>query len=160
MTVEIERSVVLAASPAEVFAHVDDLSRYPEWMELVHDVAPAAPDAPDRPTWDVELRAHIGPLARSKRLRMARTVHRPAARVVFERAEVDGREHAPWVLEATTRPLTAGPTGSTEPGASTELTMHLRYGGSLWTGALLQRVLDEHVERGAAALVAMLGAPH
>ena len=151
MTVEIERSVVLAASAEEVFAHVDDLTRYPEWMELVHDVAPAAPDAPDRPTWDVELRAHIGPLARSKRLRMARTVHLPAERVVFERAEVDGRVHAPWVLEATTRQLTA---------ESTELKMHLRYGGSLWTGALLQRVLDEHVERGAASLAAMLGTPN
>jgi hypothetical protein len=30
--------------------------------------------------------------------------------------------------------------------------MTLTYGGNLWTGAVLQRVLDDHVERGAAAL--------
>lgn len=148
MTVEIERSVVLAASAEDVFGHVDDLVRYPAWMELVHEVTPATADARDRPTWDVELRAHLGPLARSKRLRMARTVHVPPRCVVFERAEVDGRAHASWVLEARVHP---------HEGAGTELTMHLRYGGSLWTGALLQRVLDEHVERGATALTAMLG---
>ena len=34
----------------------------------------------------------------------------------------------------------------------TRLTMTLTYGGNLWTGAVLQRVLDDHVERGAAAL--------
>lgn len=147
---DIERNVLLAASPADVFAQVDDLARYPGWMNLVHHVSSAAPDAPDRPTWNVELRAHLGPLARSKRLRMARTVHHAPQRVVFERAEVDGKDHAAWVLEATVEAR------STEPAVS-ELTMHLRYGGSLWTGALLQRVLDEHVERGAAALVAMFG---
>jgi hypothetical protein len=34
--------------------------------------------------------------------------------------------------------------------------MTLTYGGNLWTGAVLQRVLDDHVERGAAALGALL----
>ena len=34
--------------------------------------------------------------------------------------------------------------------------MTLTYGGNLWTGAVLQRVLDDHVERGAAALRALL----
>ena len=37
--------------------------------------------------------------------------------------------------------------------------MTLRYGGNLWTGAVLQRVLDDHVERGAAALVALRSTP-
>ena len=34
--------------------------------------------------------------------------------------------------------------------------MTLTYGGNLWTGAVLQRVLDDHVERGAAALRVLL----
>ncbi len=41
----------------------------------------------------------------------------------------------------------------------TRLTMTLTYGGNLWTGAVLQRVLDDHVERGAAALSALLSEP-
>jgi len=44
--------------------------------------------------------------------------------------------------------------GSTRPGS--ELVMTLTYGGGLWTGAVLQRVLDDHVERGASALLALL----
>jgi uncharacterized membrane protein len=146
--VEIERRVVLAAPAATVYRRIDDLAHYPTWMELVHDVDVAEPDSPDRPAWNVELRAQVGPLARSKRLRMVRTVHDVARRVVFERAEIDGRDHAAWVLEGQLTPSDAG---------HTELTMTLRYGGNLWTGAVLQRVLDDHVERGAAALAATFG---
>ena len=139
----IERSVRLAATPELAFSMVDDLGRYPEWMDLVHDVVEGPPTPDDEPVWDVELRAQVGPLARSKRLRMVRTVHEPSRRVVFERREVDGRQHSPWILESTL---------DAERADTVELTMLLTYGGNLWTGAVLERVLDDHVERGAAAL--------
>lgn len=139
----IERSVRLAATPEVAFSMVDDLGRYPEWMDLVHEVVEASPTPDGERVWDVELRAQVGPLARSKRLRMVRTVHEPSRRVVYERREVDGRRHSPWILESTLDAERAG---------SVELTMLLTYGGNLWTGAVLERVLDDHVERGAAAL--------
>ena len=144
---EIERSVELAASADDVFALVDDLDRYPQWMQLVHDVAVATPTADDRPAWEVELQAQVGPFARSKRLRMVRTVHEPTSAVVFERDEVDGRRHSPWVLRCAIVP---------DAGEHVQLTMTLVYGGNLWTGAVLQRVLDDHVERGAVELAALL----
>ncbi len=144
---EIERSIVLAASPDDVFALVDDLDRYPQWMQLVHDVAAAVPTGDDRPAWEVELRAQVGPFARSKRLRMVRTVHEPTSTVVFERDEVDGRQHSPWVLRCTIVPNALD---------HVRLTMNLVYGGNLWTGAVLQRVLDDHVERGAVELSELL----
>jgi hypothetical protein len=153
---EIERRRTLPGPPERAFALVDDLGAYPAWMDLVHHVSVAPPDevAPDgspagSPTWNVELQAQVGPFARSKRLRMVRVVHRPPSEVVFERVEVDGRRHSPWVLRATLSP----PVGDT-----VELVMTLTYGGNLWTGAVLQRVLDDHVERGAQALAALLGA--
>ena len=139
----IERSVRLSATPHVAFSMVDDLGRYPEWMDLVHDVSEAPPSAAGERVWDVELRAQVGPLARSKRLRMVRTVHEPTRRVVFERREVDGRQHSPWILESTL---------DVHDPDSVDLTMLLTYGGNLWTGAVLERVLDDHVERGAAAL--------
>ena len=47
------------------------------------------------PVWDAELRARLGPLARSKRLRMVRTVHDSQRRVVrFERQELLARLRA------------------------------------------------------------------
>jgi hypothetical protein len=129
-----------------VFDLVDDLARYPQWMPLVHGAveAGAAEDGENRgcPSWDVELRARVGPLARSKRLRMVRTEHRPPHVAVFERQEIDGRAHAPWVLRADLADSVDG----------VELTMTLRYGGSLWSGAVLQRVLDDEIRRGSEAL--------
>ena len=141
---QIERDTLVPGPPERAFALVDDLAAYPEWMDLVHDVEEVSPTDGDR-TWNVELQAQVGPFARSKRLRMVRTVHDPAHRVVFERAEVDGRRHSPWVLAATLDP-------DGVDGGEVRLTMTLTYGGNLWTGAVLQRVLDDHVERGAAAL--------
>jgi hypothetical protein len=149
---EIERRRMLPGPPERAFGFIDDLAAYPQWMDLVHQVSASEPDtsSPDAgPTWNVDLQAQVGPFARSKRLRMVRTVHRPPSEVVFERREIDGRTHSPWVLRATL---------STTSDGATELVMTLTYGGSLWTGAVLQRVLDDHVERGAQALASLLGA--
>jgi len=148
---EIERHTTLPATAERAFALVDDLSAYPAWMDLVHDVSELESDD-GRRAWDVELQARVGPFARSKRLRMVRVVGDAPHRVVFERAEVDGRQHSSWVLAATLDAVTTAP-GEV---AATTLTMTLTYGGSLWTGAVLQRVLDDHVERGAATLQSLL----
>jgi len=143
-----------APGPAErLFSFVDDLADYPQWMDLVHRVELAAPiDADEgRPAWQVELRARVGPLARSKRLRMRRTVHDGMAhRVVFERAEADGRRHSPWVLSGQV---------AHRDGVST-LQMHLHYGGALWTGGVLERVLTDQITSGRARLAALASSTH
>jgi len=137
--------------PQRAFALVDDLAVYPSWMDLVHDVDEVPPTGGHR-TWNVELQAQVGPFARSKRLRMVRVVHEPGRRVVFERDEIDGRRHSPWILAATLHP-------DTSDAGDFRLNMTLTYGGNLWTGAVLQRVLDDHIERGAAALGGLLAEP-
>jgi hypothetical protein len=153
---QIERDTVVPGPPERAFALVDDLSAYPSWMDLVHEVQEVSSTG-DLRTWEVELQAQVGPFARSKRLRMVRVVHEPDRRVVFERAEIDGRRHSSWILAAALQPYShsASPSVSSS-GDGTRLTMTLTYGGNLWTGAVLQRVLDDHVERGAAALGALL----
>lgn len=169
---EIERHLTAPCAARTLFPYVDDLAAYPTWMRLVHRVEPsstpptgAPAGAPaDPPAWDVELRARLGPFARSKRLRMVRTVHEPFGRVVFERSELDGREHAPWVLRVELSEVAAGAgpaAGSTPDEAAavepvTELTMSLHYGGRLWTGAALQRVLDDAVRQGSDELLALV----
>ena len=116
---------------------------------MVHEAvpSPAAPDdPPGAPAWIVELQAQVGPFARSKRLRMVRTLHVPDRAARFERAEIDGRSHAAWTLEAAVSALGGASEGS-------RLTMTLTYGGRLWAGAVLQRVLDDEVTRGSDALL-------
>jgi|TARA_R110002110_G_scaffold110330_3_gene275039 hypothetical protein len=141
---EIRRSLVAMCTPDEMFSWVEDLACYPEWMRMVHVVTPDATGGPGEAlAWDVELRAQVGPFARSKRLRMVRTEHDVPHRVTFERSELDERSHSVWVLRATIDPAPQGQTG---------LTMELNYGGGLWTGAVLGRVLDDEVRRGSETL--------
>jgi hypothetical protein len=129
----------LSRAPRDVFSFVDDLSRYPSWMGLVHAVNEDS-ETDDVRSWIVELRAKVGPFARSKRLRMVRTVRDEPTHVRFERVELDGGAHGTWVLDVTLDGVDA-----------THLTMSLHYGGRLWS-AVVDRVLRDEVERSKARL--------
>jgi hypothetical protein len=134
-------------APADLFDRIDELTDYPEWMPLAHHVEVLPADVDGRPAWSVELRARVGPFARSKRLRMVRTDHRPDTSTVrFERDELDGRRHSAWVLDAQVV--------ATDDGA--RLDMHLHYGGALWTGGVMERVLADQIVAGRERLLASL----
>lgn len=135
---------IAGATPASLFARVATLEAYPAWMRLVHRVTTLDPDE-GRRAWWVELRAKVGPFARSKQLRMVRTVLEPGRRVRFERIQPDERDHAEWILTAK-----VGEPETTGSGAV--LTMHLEYTGELWSAPVLGRILDDEVRRGAEAL--------
>ena len=134
--VEILEAVELQAPPAKVFPWVDDLARYPAWLGIVARVQPAG-----EVTWLIDLRGKVGPFARSKRLRMRRTVYEPERLVIFERRENDGRSHSPWVLEAALDRIDTG----------TRLSMRLRYGGALW-GGVLERILHDEIVKAKGRL--------
>lgn len=131
--------------PERLFPLVDDLGRYPEWLDIV----PRAEACPDEDgAWSVDLRGRLGPFARSKRLRMIRTERLHPTSVRFERRETDGRRHSPWVLTATLTPLDA---------SGCRLTVHLHYGGSLWWPAL-DRILADEIERSRTRLLQLAAA--
>lgn len=145
---EIVRSLTADVAAHELFQHVDDIEDYPAWMPLIHDVERLAPaSATDAPAWMVELRAQVGPFARSKRLRMERTELEQDRLAVFERREHDGRAHSTWVLRADL---------DVDGDDRTVLTMTMSYDGSLWTGPILERVLDDQVRRGSDRLLALV----
>ncbi len=148
---EIHRSLSAPCGSDRLFAWVEDLSVYPQWMSVVHHVGPVT-EVGGLSAWQVELRAEVGPFARSKVLRMVRIEHDEPHRVTFERRELDGRQHSPWVLRATVD------SGTGPAFADSTLTMELRYGGSLWSGAVLQRVLDDAVRRGSERLIGLVSA--
>ncbi len=135
--------VIEGATPPALFQQVATLDRYPPWMRLVHRVTPLEPDE-GRPAWWVELRAKVGPFARSKQLRMVRTVFEPVRRVRFERVQHDDRDHAQWIL-------TADVAEESYP-VGTLLTMHLEYTGELWSASVLGRILNDEVRRSSAIL--------
>ena len=145
---EIVRSLTADVEPHELFEHVDDIADYRAWMPLIHDVERLADDPEnDTPAWMVELRAQVGPFARSKRLRMERTELVQNRVAVFERREADGREHSDWVLRADL---------DVDDDGRTVLSMTMTYGGSLWAGPILERVLDDQVRRGSERLLALV----
>ena len=145
---DVTASLEAPCPPATLFTWVEDLGRYPAWLEIVPRAVEAGSEAGDvGPAWSVDLRGRLGPFARAKRLRMVRTVHEPDEHARFERAEHDGRQHSPWVLDAT---VVAADTGST-------LTMRLHYGGRLWMPAL-DRLLADEITRSRPRLLACLAA--
>lgn len=146
---DVDAELVAPCLPEELFAWVDDLARYPDWLEIVTRSEPTGDGA-----WAVDLRGRLGPLARSKRLRMIRRQPDPTEpsgadtrTAVFERAELDGRQHSPWVLRAAVSPH---PDGSV-------LAMGLHYGGSLF-GPVLERVLRDEIERSKLRLLELVSA--
>jgi hypothetical protein len=140
---DVTASLDTPVSPARLFAEVSELDRYSAWIDIVHMAVVDGAGA-----WNVELRGKVGPFARSKRLRMERTMADPGKQVVFERREHDGRTHAPWVLTARIEETTNG----------SRLTMHLHYGGSLFTGGVLEKMLADQIVRGRERLLAQLAA--
>jgi carbon monoxide dehydrogenase subunit G len=132
--------VMVAAEPSVVHPYVADLDRYIEWMPMVHDV-----EATGDGVWNVELRAKVGVFARSKRLRMKRTVNTPQ-QIVFERDVIDGRRHSPWKMSVALQTAEAG----------CVVTVDLSYGGNLWTAGILDRVLAAQVDAGKTGLARLV----
>lgn len=148
MGVDITASLDTDLAPAAVYDVVVDLGSYPRWLDIVAKATPTEPDAGDPgPAWLVDLRGQLGPLRRSKRLRMVRSVADEPEHVRFERRELDGRKHSEWVLEGRL-------TGTAD---ATSLTMRLHYGGSLWV-PMLDRVLRDEIERSRPRLLEVAAA--
>ena len=132
---DIRVDVDLPCSIAAVLPLISDLTQYPQWMGLVHAVVPEA----DNQAWQVELRGKIGPFARSKRLRMVQVETSSAEHVRFERAEVDGRSHSAWVLDAQVSQKDAATP------RTTTLNMTLQYSGRLFS-SVVERALHDEIE--------------
>ena len=145
---DLEATVEAPCPPELLFGWVSDLTRYPRWLEIItraEAVDGAGGDADA--AWVVDLRARFGPMARSKRLRMERTVNTAPRHVRFERRERDDRSHAAWELAVELEPTDAG----------SRARMHLHYGGSLW-GPVLERLLRAEIDRSRPRLVACVTA--
>ena len=140
---DVIATVEVPVAPEKLFAYISDLANYESWLEIVHSVKLF-----DDNSWTVELRARLGPFARSKRLRMVRTSCDEPNSVVFERVEKDERRHSSWVLSATVNKTTTG--------SSLETKLH--YSGSLFTGGLLERALADQIKTGREKLIQQLSA--
>ena len=145
MAIDVRASFDAGVSAAQLFEVIRDLGTYPKWLEIVH-FADAVDSEDGLQAWNVELRAKIGPFARSKRLRMVCTTDQSPTTVVFERRENDGKKHAPWVLRSVV----------TEANGTSTLDVHLHYGGSLFDGGIVERVLADQIVSGKAKLTQFL----
>jgi hypothetical protein len=142
--VDIAATLDAPCSPDELFLWVDDLGRYPDWLDIVPRAVPVEAHPHDvGPAWSVDLRGRLGPFARAKRLRMVRTATESGRHARFERREHDGRQHSEWVLDARIDETADG----------SRLTMGLHYGGRLWM-PVLDRLLADEIERSRPRLLA------
>ena len=143
---DITATLDAPCAPADLYPWLDDLGRYPDWLDIVPRAIAVEPHADDvGPAWSVDLRGRLGPFARAKRLRMVRTANEAPHHARFERVEHDGREHSAWVLDAEVEETSGG----------SRLTMRLHYGGRLWM-PVLDRLLADEIERSRPRLLALL----
>ena len=87
MSIDVRASYGAEVSASLLFDVIRDLGTYPKWLEIVH-FAEAVDSKDGLQAWSVELRAKIGPFARSKRLRMVRTQDERPHLVEIGRAHV------------------------------------------------------------------------
>ncbi len=142
---DVTAELACHADASAVHAVVADLATYPSWLDIVAkcSAADAAPGETE-PAWLIDLRGQMGPLRRTKRLRMLRVLDE-TDRVRFERRELDGRKHSAWTLSAQMARSDDG----------VLLIMRLHYGGSLWL-PVLDRLLSDEIERSAPRLAALV----
>ena len=142
VTAELDAPVERAA----MYRWVADLERYPQWLDIVTRAVPAQRLPHDAgPAWFVQLRGKIGPLSRSKQLRMVRTVADEPHAVTFERQETDGQTHSPWLLRATID----------ENDGTSHLAMSLHYGGGLFE-PIVERLLRSEIDNARRRLAALV----
>ena len=141
--------LIVQANPATVAEVLADLATYPSWNDLVSSAEPVeAVDGDPGPAWLTTLRAQVGPFSRSKQLRFVRDRledHEDHCSVRFIRRELDGREHAAWIMEAEVEPVAL----------ISSVTLTLSYEGGLWIPAL-GTVLHSAIERATERLPAYL----
>jgi len=140
--VDHRSTISVPSAPDRVFAEVANLDTYPAWLGMVQraERIERLPDDPG-PAWMVDLGARLGPIKRTKRVRMVRAEARPPKLVRFERREADGGHHSAWVLTAEVE----------ADGAGSRLTMGLHYGGA---GRIpgVDRILADEVRRATKKL--------
>lgn len=145
---DLDASTALRATPERVFAEVADLATYPGWLGIVQAAQPApAHDDDPGPAWTVDLGMSLGPLTRTKRVRMVRTAHQHPERARFERVEHDGRTHSSWVLSARVEP----------EGEGARVTLGVHYGGAARIPGI-DMLLREEVRRAGERLQRRLSA--
>ncbi|MEI7972195.1 MAG: hypothetical protein WCI10_06605 [Actinomycetota bacterium] len=144
MALKVRASLESPVDRKIAYSVLRDLTQYPKWLDIVH--AASKEEGSDN-AWIIELRGKVGPFARSKRLRMLRTSDDAHSSIVFERTEIDGRNHSEWKL-------TVFLVGA---GDEAEVSVELFYGGSLFGGGILERMLADQIERSRPKLVSLLG---
>ena len=138
---DLHADVTAPCPIARVHDELAELDGYPTWLGIIRAVTR------DGDGWVVELAAALGPLRRSKRVRMVRTIDQPD-HVRFERRESDGSEHPPWILDVTL----AERDGSE---AATFTSVSLHYGGAAWVPGL-DLLLGAEVRRAGPRLIQRL----
>ena len=144
MALKVRASLETLVDRKNAYSVLRDLTQYPKWLDIVHA---AVKEEGSDSAWTVELRGKVGPFARSKRLRMVRTNDDANSSVVFERSEIDGRNHSNWRLT-----VYVGGAGN-----KTEVSVEMFYGGSMFGGGILERMLTDQIERSRPKLILLLG---
>lgn len=144
----VEASFEAPCTPELLFSIVEDLGNITPWLDLLGGAEPSPADPADTgPAWGATFAIKLGPLTKTKDVRLVRIVHSPQADVVYERHEVpvEGRDVAQiamWRLTMTVSPTDAG----------SALHVHVFYGGDA-LGDMAEGILTKELNKSRPALL-------
>lgn len=144
----VEADFEAPCPPELLFSIVEDLAEISPWLDLLGDAVPCSPAQGDiGPAWDSTFAIKLGPLTKTKDVRLVRIVHKAPSEVVYERHEVpvEGRDPsqiAMWRLTLKVRPVDSG----------SRLDVHVFYGGDA-LGDMAEGILTKELKKSRPALL-------
>lgn len=144
----VEESFEAPCSPEVLFAITEDLANISPWLDLLGDAKPASPDPSDvGPAWDATFVVKLGPLTKTKDVRLVQIEHEPYKSVVYERHEIptegkDPSKIAMWRLTLKVSPTNEG----------SSLFVNVFYGGDA-LGDMAEGILTKELNKSKPALL-------
>lgn len=143
----VEASFDAPCTPELLFSIVEDLTNITPWLDLLGGADPSPVDPSDAgPAWDATFAIKLGPLTKTKDVRLVRIVHTPPTDVVYERHEfpIEGKDTSQIAMWRLTLRVTPTDTGSS-------LHVHVFYGGDA-LGDMAEGILTKELKKSRPAL--------
>lgn len=144
----VEESFDVPCAPEVLFAITEDLANISPWLDLLGAAVPASPDPSDvGPAWDATFVVKLGPLTKTKDVRLVRIEHEPYKSVVYERHEIPTEGKDPSKIAMWRLTLKVSPTND-----GSSLFVNVFYGGDA-LGDMAEGILTKELNKSKPALL-------
>ncbi len=144
----VEATFEAPCEPELMFSLMEDLENITPWLDLLGGAERTTADPSDvGPAWDATFAIKLGPLTKTKDVRLVQIVHEPYEKVVYERHElpIEGKDASQIAMWRLTMKVSPTDTGSL-------LYVHVFYGAEA-LGDMAEGILTKELNKARPALL-------